>query len=397
MSQCVHLQVSCSTAAEGRTRWTTRLREDGVSGSTEIFHEVDAFVPFSHETPLDGHLLAVLLHAATLNKTLRVHGPLSRGILRNVEELLLAWHCWMPGVYHKIDVVPDRVLDLRRGAEEDKAIALFSGGVDASFTAIRHARFLPERVRYPLDDVLMVHGFDVSLDNVGCFQRLGERVQPLLQDLGLKLHVIRTNSKQVTRAHWEHSFGLQAAACMHMLAGAFTHGLIGSSEPYDGLIIPWGSTPITDHLMSGDRMAVIHDGAAFSRTDKVAFLTAYPTACQTLKVCWEGSDQSGNCGTCEKCVRTQLNFLAAGVEAPPCFVKPLDLTQIKRIHLRNAAQVNELQSVLRYAESKGASGSWMSLLRKRIVAGIGDGRRKSFKHQFKRFVSRGRIRPVGVG
>ena len=67
-----------------------------------------------------------------------------------------------------------------------------------------------------------------------------------------------------------------------MLADEFQYGLIGSSEPYDALVIPWGSSPITDYLLSGDRLSIVHDGAGFSRTDKVAEVRHNQVACQTL-------------------------------------------------------------------------------------------------------------------
>jgi hypothetical protein len=175
------------------------------------------------------------------------------------------------------------------------------------------------------------------------------------------------------------------AACLHMLSDRFNYGLVGSSEPYDALIIPWCSSPITDYLMSGDRLSIVHDGAAFSRTEKVGFLANHPTACRTLKVCWAGKDQGTNCGVCEKCTRTRLNFLAVGVASPACFQEPLDMARITSIPLQNTTQLSELQTILRYARHKGIVADWVTLLQKRIAAGIGDGKGRSLRQRTKSF------------
>ena len=160
-----------------------------------------------------------------------------------------------------------------------------------------------------------------------------------------------------------------AVSNMHLLSAEFSTALIGSSEPYDALVLPWGSNPVTDHLLSGGNLTIVHDGAAFSRTDKIAFLSGVPSAVQSLKVCWEGKQQGRNCGVCEKCVRTQLNFLAIGVTQPPCFDAPLDLQRIPTIRIRNDALLAEFASILQYAEGRKINAEWVRLLRKRIRRG----------------------------
>jgi hypothetical protein len=400
MEDGLHLDVT-HQASESVTRWTTRLRGDGKRQALEIFHEINGPVPFPDGSPLDGQVLAVLHHAAARGKTLRVHGPLSRSMMRNLHELVLAWNCWKPQHYSRIDIVPDLVVDARRAPGADKAISAFSGGVDACFTAVRHTRHLPENLRFPLSDVLMVHGFDVAVENTGDFSKLADRVRPLLDEIGLALRVMRCNSKQMQPGNWSYSCGLQVAACLHMLAHEFNYGLIGSSEAYDALVIPWGSSPITDHLMSGDRMSIVHDGASFSRTSKVALLTEHPAACRAVKVCYSKRAQGGNCGDCEKCIRTRLNFLAAGVGSPGCFTRPLDLDSIRHIPLRIDLQLSELKGIVRYAKKHGASGRWLHLLEKRIAAGVGTTRGRRIKRRFKNALAvlglRNKPEPAGIG
>lgn len=363
----LHLEVD-NSLIDNKSRRVTRIREDGVAKPIEIFHEFDRIIPWTGDTLLDGHVFIILLYAASRGKALRVHGAVSRYAMRNIEELQLAWQRWKPALYKKIEIIPDRILDAQRKFDDEKAISAFSGGVDAMFTALRHAKSLPRNVSYPLKSTLMVHGFDIDVYNKDGFEQLAKRVKPLLDDLNLELRVIRTNSRELKLQDWQDSFALELAGCLHMCSDEFQFGLIGSSEPYDALVLPWGSNPVTDNLISGNLFSIIHDGAGFSRTDKVAEIRRFPLACQTLKVCWAGMDQSGNCGKCEKCVRTQMNFLAAGaVSMPPCFPGELDIKLIDGIQIENTAQLAEMTSIVEYAASHKVRGPWLDRLNQKIA------------------------------
>jgi len=365
--QYLHLKIS-NQVVNGKTKRTTHLYDDGSNKSTDIFYEFDSIVPWSDNMLLDGHVFAILLYACSLGKPLKIHGAISRTALRNIDELQLAWGKWKPDVYKKIDVIPDRVDYKIRQHDGGKAIAAFSGGVDATFTALRHTKILPENLRYPLSSVLMVHGFDVDLYNHNDFRQLEERVAPLLKDLNLEFRSIRTNSRDLKLQDWNDSHGLELAACLHMLSEEFEFGIIGSSGPYDNFFMPWGSSPVTDHLISGSQLSIIHDGAGFSRTEKVAGILNFPTACKTIKVCWSGADQSGNCGKCEKCVRTQLNFLAAGAtSSPPCFSEQLNISDIIKVQNNKHAPLSDMRSLLMYATAHNISGEWLSVVSGGVV------------------------------
>jgi hypothetical protein len=290
-------------------------------------------------------------------------------MLRNIAELQLIWSRWKPQLYKPFDIEPDRIIDDPMPFRE-RAIAAFSGGVDATFTVLRHTTTAQHTTRHKVTDVLAVHGFDIDLENSDAFDRHMARVAPLLDHLGLESHVVRTNSKKLRLQNWEDSFALELAGCMHLYAPKFGYGLIGSSEPYEALVLPWGSSPVTDHLMSGGAMKIVHDGAGFSRTDKVAQIARSSLASNTLKVCWQGSDQSVNCGVCEKCLRTKMNFLATGSPIPPSLPHELDLAAVARMKIRVPAQMAELEGIRQYAEARGVAGAWLPVLRARIKKGL---------------------------
>jgi hypothetical protein len=150
---------------------------------------------------------------------------------------------------------------------------------------------------------------------------------------------------------------------LHSYSHEFRFGVTGGGEPYDELVLPWGQNPCTDYLLSGDGFSIVHDGAAFSRTEKIAVIAKDPVATRTIKVCWDAPDLSTNCGICEKCVRTRLNFKAVGVDNPACFDGEITPGLIRSIRFSNDSQRAGFRSILAYAETHALRGEWLDAMR----------------------------------
>ncbi len=365
MPQPVVLSLKQTRTAFNTRRTITVQNLAGRHGpACEIFYDMvdDTIAP--EPDLLDGFVYAVIFYAMRLGQDIRVEGRMSRECLRNLSEFQNAWVSWKPDIYRKINVVPDETVD--RMITEGDAVAAFSGGVDSIFTALRHANGRSGFDAYPLTTVVLIHGFDVPLDKPQHLEALKERMQPLIDELGLQLRIIATNSRELPLQIWKDSHGAQLAACLHNYSHEFAYGLVGSSEPYNALVLPWGSTPATDFLLSGGALRIVHDGAGYSRIQKVEELVKYPTAVKVAKVCWEGEQTYKNCGRCGKCVRALLSFKAAGVSNPACFDGPLDNKRISSMNLLNDSQCTELKSILAYTAAKGLRGDWVDELKARV-------------------------------
>lgn len=348
-------------------RYDFDLRYSDNARRNVVFYEFDRNFAPAPVNNFDGILCATILHAMAEGRDIRLHGPATSALLLNLEEFQAAWSRWLPANYRPVGIEVDSAIDspvlLKR-----RSISAFSGGVDSAFTLLRNS-VRSNTPRHAADTVLMVHGFDVLLSNPSDLHELIDRTVLIREASGVHLRVVRTNSRQLQPQSWEHSFAPQLAACLHLFSTEFSTALIGSSEPYDAMVLPWGSNPVTDHLLTGGSLKIVHDGAGFSRTEKAAFLSHHPAALRSLKVCWEGKRQDRNCGVCEKCVRTRLNLLAVGLDDPPCFDGPLDLSLLNHISIKNDAQLAELRSILEYAETHNINAEWVRLLRNRVRKG----------------------------
>jgi hypothetical protein len=334
----------------------------------------------------DGILCATVLHAMEQRRTIRLHGPATSEILRNLGEFQLAWHRWRPKVYQPVEIEADSVTN--PPPREGRSLSAFSGGVDSTFTLLRNNP-RGDTPRYGVDTVVLVHGFDVALANSDALQELVDRTAPIREVTGARLRIVRTNSKELGLQKWEDSCGAQLAACLHLFSADFSHALIGGSDAYDELWLPWGTNPITDHLLSGGQMAIVHDGAAFCRTGKLELLAGVPAALGTLKVCWQGPDQGRNCGVCEKCVRTQLNLMAVGVVDAPCFDRPLDPRSIRTLSIATDLVLAELRSIVEYGERHHLDAEWFRALRTRVQKGRDrSGKRRGLRERVRRSLAK---------
>jgi hypothetical protein len=351
----MRLSVSQEQRSDG-TRRTLHIAD------TTDGRPIDVYFDFIGESfpelfVLDGFVNGVIFYAMASGQDILVDGPMTRSSVLNLAAFQEAWACWRPGVYRPIKIEPSTITDdPPRGPAQ--SIAAFSGGADSIFTVLRHAGD-----QCAITSAMIVHGFDVPTDRTDELKLLVERLQPLLDRLNLRLRIVRTNIAAMRLQNWNDSFMAQLSCCLHNYSHEFRSGLTGSGEPYNALVLPWGQNPCTDYLLSGDGFSIVHDGAAFSRTEKIAAISRDPIATKAVKVCWAAADRSTNCGICEKCVRTRMNFKAVGVNNPSCFNGEITRDQIRLTSLNDETQRAEFRSILVYANGRGIRGDWLDAMK----------------------------------
>ena len=321
-------------------------------------------VPGTHRESLsdtcDPFALATIFFAMRHRLDLVVRGDVSPSLLRNLCEFQAAWASWRPDRYTPIEIRADAEREPSRVAPREGALASFSGGVDSCFTAFRHRGGSCGRWQRPIEAGLMAHGFDIPLDQPEAFERAAAGSRLLLSSLGLDLITVATNFRQLGD-DWEEAHGAGLASCLMLFQKRYATGLIPSTEPYPALI-PWGSNPVTDHLLSSDGFEIVHDGAAFTRIEKVRRISEWPEALQRLRVCWEGAQKDRNCGKCEKCIRTILDFRVLGLGLPGCFAQDASDADIASLSGLNSLQRSEMEQIRDAARAASISSPWVRAL-----------------------------------
>ncbi|HET7601826.1 MAG TPA: hypothetical protein VFK36_02340 [Gemmatimonadales bacterium] len=188
----------------------------------------------------------------------------------------------------------------------------FTGGVDSFHALLTN-----------LDTVsalIFVQGFDIPLTDEPRLEATARMLDRVADACNLRVLTVRTNLRQhpvFRRAHWgNHTHGAALGAVAQLLAPHVGHVLVASSD----VPPPHGSTVELDRCWSSASVSVATAGPGVSRLDKVAAIADHPLVHRELRVCWENRSAELNCGECEKCVRTQAQFAAAGaLDRLTCF------------------------------------------------------------------------------
>lgn len=321
-------------------------------------------VPTEYESLLtesvDPFVVAAIFLAMRRGAQLWVHAPVSLSLLQNLEEYQHVWSTIRPDYFRAVEICAE-------GHEEspsanDFAVLAYSGGLDSNFSAWRHATGNAGRSTQKLKAAVMVQGFDIPVEEPQMFARALANSRRMLDSIGVDLIPMVTNFQSLVPL-WILSHGAGLASALMMLRSGFGVGMIASSSTYDALYPLLGSNPISDPLLSSQGFKIIHDGAAFSRTDKARALAKWEEGQRYMRVCHRNPERDRNCCRCDKCIRTMLNFRAAGLPRPPCFERDVSLWEIATRGPVGRNKHRFIKETLDNARQNQIAGSWVTLLR----------------------------------
>lgn len=322
-------------------------------------------LPAAHREALTGScdpfVLGTIFHLMKSPVSLHVHGQVSPTLLRNLAEFMEAWKAWKPAKYHCIEILADEERE-QPGSGTDRAIMGFSGGCDSTFTAWRHRSGHAGRQQANLAAGVMVHGFDIPLEESGAFSRAAEKARLTLVSIGMELIPMATNLRSL-RGNWEDGHGAALASCLMLLQGGYAAGLIACGYKYSDIPIPpFGTNPITDWMMSSGSFRIITDGAAYTKIEKIQLFNQWPQALKYLRVCWIGEHKDGNCCRCQKCVVAMLSFRLLGLPLPESFELDISNHEIMRLRYTDQAQIRSMKLLAARARKAKIHASWVRAL-----------------------------------
>ena len=305
---------------------------------------------------LDYAVLACICYAMKKGQDLHIDGAVSRTLLRNMEEFQDAWVSWLRG-YQSIAITASIEMDDSL-QQNRRAVFAFSGGVDSTFVLLRDLNKETGRRACEPIAACLVQGFDIGLSENDAFAVAKTSAKETLDSIGIPLVTVRTNLKEKLYGDdWRYVFGAALAACVHQFTEFANFGVVGADEDYAHLYFPWGSNFITNQFLSGGSFTFVTEGGGFTRTERVKAISKHPQIAKRLRVCWQGNGT--NCGRCEKCTRTKLNFMAVRQE-PYCFEDgPPTNLQILSIQARFGPAFGFLCEIYQSAKRNEIKESWV--------------------------------------
>lgn len=357
-------------SSEGGKKQTLTLH--GV-GQKSVRVDMWSETPLDDQITMDGALCGVIFYAMRHCRKLKVNGQLSERFFRNIAQYQEAWHCHFPKLYQPVEIEPTKILPSADPVFREvgkSSIQAFSGGIDSMFTLLRGRSACSVESSIGHHCGLIVHGFDVPASNQSDFAKLRKRVEKITDLANVELKVLRTSVRDTLKSDWNHSHGAALACVLQLQSRGARLGMIPSSDPYNYVsFVPhaWGSSPATDHLLSGDEMEIIHDGAGFSRPRKVAYLAEhFGDGLRLAQFCWQGKDRAANCGQCDKCIQTLLALRVINQEKAVVFQTEMGPNSINRLKISDET-LGDLLPLLELAESQKYDEPWVSTIRERIA------------------------------
>jgi hypothetical protein len=336
-------------------RWVGRFESETKKSFEIYFHfDVPAGTEFlATERPF---LLVFLLPAMSLGEPLEIAGGLDEITRRNLYE----WQRAFADAVPKLKVV--EILEEGEPVtlpERKGALCAFSGGVDSCFTALRGSESEVGPVP-AICGALMVHGFDIKLENEEGFARAFARSEKLLAESGIRLFKMRTNARDVLDSlnfSWGSlAHGIVLAAALSCYESFFKEIVIPSTFSYQSIKFPWGSGQATDHLFASRETDWWHEGATYNKLGKILAIADNESVRRYLRVCWEGSEVDQNCGHCFKCIATQVCFWISGCASLECFPSPCKMREVAWVPLRNSSNRKLFPVLAKAAQERGLDG-----------------------------------------
>ena len=346
------------------------IRRHDANGATDtpLWYEVPAHLPQIAAHDAEPFLIAALMDAMREERDVHAAGTVSYQLLSNLHEFMVAWSRWLPDTFHVVGLSADSIstappLDL---PPHDSAVTAHTGGIDASCTLFRHSRGLDGPRSRRITACAVVHGFLIGLDQEEKFARSFALAEAGLASLGLPAYPVRTNCREAIRTHWDHVYSAAMVSVLQFFKPLGRSCLVNAHKPYDDLLFPRGSNPITDALLSSDSLQVLQDGSRFDRLEKTAIVLEWPEGFENLRVCWKGDQLEANCGKCEECIRTKLAFLALGKPYPQSLGATPTRGEILAMEEMSPASRADFVRIQSQAQRNGCKDPWVSALAFRL-------------------------------
>jgi len=288
--------------------------------------------------------VALLPMAQFRGWNLRLKGRLPADLVGHLTESIDYWTMLRPDIYKAVTIDCDDIEDQPATHRGEAGVLAYSGGVDSTHTLI-HNRLVDDPRNRPISRAVFVHGLDIPLTQTAGLAMADDSARAICSSWDVAFSSVATNWRQDFSPNYSMSFMAGIAATLRLFSGSAHRGEVSADTSYAFHPKPWGTHPSSNWLLGDAQFPLVSRGFGWTRLEKIGFIAHSRSVRQHLRVCWEGPDTGSNCGICEKCVRTALQFRSLGHWDVPALPAPtVDL--VDRISVRRPGQLTYLQELL---------------------------------------------------
>ncbi len=180
-----------------------------------------------------------------------------------------------------------------------KTAEFFSLWVDSFYTLYKTT----------IQNLIFINWFDIKQEDKTLFNSVKYKFNKFCIKNNFNWIIVETNIREFTEQFYSWNFMFWSClASVGLLLNDYNHYYI-SSRMDDDIWYPWWSHKDLDYLRWNWEIEFVHYWNWVNRSEKIKFISKYNEIYDFLRVCWKNYDYKYNCWTCEKCIRTMLDFL----------------------------------------------------------------------------------------
>ncbi len=303
-------QVSAEIETKG-TRLTLRM------GKNSRYLEMDRPLPSFENFDFAVFILAAL--SMRRGTRIRFDLPVSQSAAFAVTRLHSILKIRAPFAVSPLDLELTNIIDDCRPGEGGGLLCI-SGGVDSTFSAAKAEGY---------SEGLAIRGFDFPLSNDSGFGGRKSRMQQVADHFGMPLRNLTTDLSLSFKTYFDVYNVFFYAACLSFAGYGMTKGGFSGDLPHRGQLsaIYFSTSAGIDAYLSTKQFPIEMLFDNHTRSEKLrAIHEVTPDLLKIVGFCLNEQESGGNCGICEKCMRTRIAMDYGGLDQTLVFDEVLDAT-----------------------------------------------------------------------
>lgn len=323
------------------------LRTDDGTSTKDLYFKADRPIWTKHPELMDFAAVALAQYAAHRRMDLHIKGSVTRSQLDNIAEFLNIWSIWKSDCFQRVTITCDNeVNDPPR--RDGPSVLAFSSGVDSSYSLLAHNTGTLGRLAFPVGLGVLIYGWDIRHGDAKGLEIARTKAEAALQTFGSECVVVETNWQQEFCPVWFLGFNAGVACVLQTLrddysCAVFSNGLSYLEELSTG---PFGSHIAANYLLGSTSFPFLTCGGLVTRLERIEAIAKHPVLMSNLRVCYQEGANGTNCCHCEKCTRTQLEFIATGVDPSASFAEICTEADVDRLEAASVGVLAMLEELL---------------------------------------------------